>query len=410
MKPLLVISSGNQTYREYAFRSIAERYAIILLNDKPKTWQAPYVLDFVQVTLTDHKAVIATARALAERYQLAGVFTYDEPFVEIAAEVAKTLNLPYNTPETARLCRDKHLMRQAWDRAQVPSAHSYMVRSVQEAERAIEQIGYPVVLKPRGMAASAGVIRVDRAEDLPATYAVANMDLHPAFFAAARGVLVEEYLDGPEISVESAVIDGNVTIVAMTRKQLGFAPYFEETGHIVAPNQPLPQESAIRDVVIAAHQALGVRMGITHAELRLTQQGPRMIELGARSAGDLIPYLVQLATGIDLNGVGARIAANESPRLEPTRHTAAAIRFLYPSYDAKILRLAVEQTAFEQPWIDQIVFEARPGDVLRLPPRGFLSRLGFVVVTGNSAEECQARIEQALSLIDITLESLSVAA
>lgn len=148
-------------------------------------------------------------------------------------------------------------------------------------------------------------------------------------------------------------------------------------------------------------------MGITHAELRLTQQGPRMIELGLRCAGDLIPYLVDLATGVDLSVAGAKIACGEPPVLQPSRQTTAAIRFLYPPYDARVLTLAVHPSASELPWLKQVALTALPGGELHLPPRGFLSRLGFVVVTGSSISECQQRIEQAQTFITIGLERLS---
>jgi hypothetical protein len=131
-----------------------------------------------------------------------------------------------------------------------------------------------------------------------------------------------------------------------------------------------------------------------------------MIELGLRCAGDLIPYVVKLATGIDLSIVGARIAANEVPCLQPSRQTAAAIRFLYPPYDARVQALAVRPAASALPWLQQVAFTAHPGSEFYLPPRGFLSRLGFVIVTGSSVNECQERMEQAQAVIDIDLEPL----
>jgi biotin carboxylase len=406
MDPLLVISSGSQFYREYALQSIAEHYPIVLLNDKPITWQTPYILEYVQVPLTDTEALLRSVSLLKDRYQLRGVFTYDEAFVVETAAVAESLHLPGASLQTAHLCRDKYLMRQAWQAAGVPSARSILVTTLSEAQEAASTIGYPVVLKPRGLAASVGVIRVDSIDELATGYKVASISPHPSFRAAGDGLLVEEYLDGPEVSAECAIVDGQIHLIAITHKLVGFAPGFEELGHIVSPNETLPEEAAIRAVVSAAHHALGVTMGISHAEVRLTQQGPRMIELGLRCAGDLIPYVVKLATGIDLSIVGAKIAANETPCIEPLRQTAAAIRFLYPPYDARILALAALPAASELPWLKQVAFTAHPGSEFYLPPRGFLSRLGFVIVTGSSVSECQERIEQALGVIDIDLEPL----
>jgi len=407
MDPLLIIASGSQFYREYALQAVARRYPVVLLNDKPNTWQAPYLLDFAQVPLIDKAAVLGEAARLHERYHFAGVLTYDEAFVEEHAAVAEMLQLPANSIHTARLCRDKYLMRQQWQSTGVPSAQSMLVTSESEAQEAAARLGYPVVLKPRGLAASVGVIRVDAVEDLAAGYRVACISPHPSYRAAGSGLLVEEYLEGPEVSVECAVVDGDVHSVALTRKKVGFAPGFEELGHIVAPQEPLPEEAAIRDVVRAAHRSLGIRMGVTHAEVRLTPQGPRMIELGLRCAGDLIPYVVELATGIDLCAVAASIAVGEQPMLQPGEHCAAAISFLYPPYDARFLASEVQPAASLLPWLKQVAFSAQPGVEFRLPPRGFLSRLGYVVVIGSSVQQCQERIEEAKALIDIRLERLS---
>src|SRR5947209_7053243 len=161
MDPLLIISGGTRLYREYALQTIATHYPIVLLDHRPNTWQAPYLLDFVQVPLTDKKAVLTAVSELKGRYCFRGVITYDEAFVEETAVVAEYLGLPTNPVETVRLCRDKHLMRRVWQDAHVPSACSYLVNSLREAEEAAMKIGYPVVLKPRGLAASVGVIRVD---------------------------------------------------------------------------------------------------------------------------------------------------------------------------------------------------------------------------------------------------------
>lgn len=405
-KKLLIVSSGNRIYREYALRSIATHYDLVLLHDEPLTWQEPYLIDFDQIDITDKEQVVAAARAMARRHQIAGILTYDEPSLEVTAAVAENLQLRHHRPASARLCRDKFAMRQAWDKAGVPSARSRLVFSLQEAEDAASQIGYPVVLKPRSMAASIGVIRADSPEQLARAYAVASLELHPVFRGSAVGTLVEEYLVGPEISVENVVVDGQVSSIAITRKQLGLAPHFEEIGHVVSPGEPLEEEVAIREVVAAAHRAFDIRYGITHAELRLTERGPRMIELNGRSAGDLIPYLVYLATGIDLPLVSAQVAAGDSPALSTTRCTAAAIQFIYPAFDGYFRACAIDPAAFQHSWIEKIICQRQPGEELYLPPRGFIPRLGFIVVTGSSIANCAERVEQARSYIHLAMEPL----
>src|SRR5260370_15644311 len=178
MDPLLLIGSGSQFYREFALQALAAQYPIFLLDNKPNTWQAPYLVDFAQVALTDREAVLAKVTELRRQYQFKGVLTYDEAFVEEHAAVAELLQLPSNSRQTARLCRDKHFIRQACAEAGGPSARSILVTSLSDAQEAAARIGYPVLLKPRGLAASVGVIRVDTADDLAAGYEVASIDPH----------------------------------------------------------------------------------------------------------------------------------------------------------------------------------------------------------------------------------------
>lgn len=405
MEILLVIGSGAQIYREYALSAIAKKYAIVLINSSPLSWQKPYVIDYAQVPLTDEALVFEVVHQMAQKYSFSGVFTYDEPSLEIANLVAHNLHLPHNNRETIRACRDKSLMRHYWQQKAIPSAQSYLSFSLEETRKAAVEIGFPVVLKPRSMGASIGVIRVDNLQELTDAYKVAATT-HPMFKKVPPGILVEEYLDGPEISVESAIIEGQVHIIAITRKRLGLAPYFEEIGHVISSDEILDADKEIRNVVIAAHQALNITRGITHAEVRLTAGGPRMIEINARIAGDFIPLLVSLTHNIDLSVVGADIATGKIPSLQLYPMGTAAIHFIYPSQEIKVSSLDVDPILSRFTWINRVEWLARPGDELLLPPHSYVSRLGFIVVTGRSVMECDEYIESALKLLHVNGISL----
>jgi biotin carboxylase len=395
MATLLVLGSGQDVYREYTFRAAQGRHSLVLLQEAPISWQRRYVVDAVQTPLTDPDIACETARALDRQHHFDGIFTFEEASVETTAIVARALGLPFLDSATATRCRDKHQMRSAFARTGVPSAASYVAASPAEAADIAQTIGYPVVFKPRTLASSMGVTRVGGPSEVADAFAVASSAAHPRF-AREPNILVEEYLEGPEVSVESVVVDGTVHSVAITRKRIGLAPYFEELGHVVSPAETVADEAAIYDVVAQAHTALGVSVGATHAELRLTRQGPRMIELGARLGGDLIPYLVHLATGVDLARAALDVAASEPPSLEPTRRRAAAIRFIYPDQDLRVSRLGADPALYESAWLDQITWEVSAGDIVRLPPREFGMRLGFVIVTAADEASCDKHMATVL--------------
>jgi biotin carboxylase len=409
MGPLLVIGSGYQPYREYLLAALARCGPLVLLQEGPLTWQEPYVTDFRQAAVLDSRAVLAAAHHMHREHGLEGVLTYDETAVELAALVAADFGLPHHSPASARLCRDKLASRHALAAAGVPSARSTLVGSLAEARAAATATGYPVVLKPRALAASMGVVLAKAESDLATAFNVAASTTHPLFHTAS-GVLLEEYLDGPEVSVESVVADGRVQPVALTYKEVGFSPYFEELGHTVSAADHLASAEAIYGVAVAAHAALNLTWGVTHTELRLTRNGPRIIEVNARLGGDLIPRLVELATGVSLPAAAAAVARGQRPHLERSSSRAATIRFFYPAFDGRVSHLGLDPAVGQPTWLDQLTWIARSGDELCLPPRGFVSRLGFAIVTDDSAAECQRRMAELESLTRIELEPIAATA
>ncbi|MET8577307.1 ATP-grasp domain-containing protein [Streptomyces sp. NPDC005012] len=391
---LLVAPTGAESegYRGYCLRSVAAAYDVVLITQEEPSWEVPYIRDCVVVPdPTDQSQLDQAGQALAERWNLAGVLTWTEWYLVPVARLAHRLGLSANPVEAVLACRDKAAARQLFDRHQVPSAISCSVRSLGEAQAAAEQIGFPVVVKPAAHAASVGVVRADDAEQLTTAY-------RQAAAAAAQGkestdVLVEEYLDGPEISVECVTRHGSTTVVAVTRKTVGMAPHFEELAHCVDAADELRE--TVAPVARAAITALGVTDGVSHIEMRLVDGRPRLIEVNGRLGGDMIGHLVRLATGIDLTRAAADIACGRTPALTPTRSSAAAVKLLYPTTSGTVTRLRFHGT---QPWLDTVYFQRRPGDEVLLPADGgdtFTARIGYLVATGNTGPQARDRAEEA---------------
>ncbi len=399
-----MIGSGDRLYREYVCAAIARTHRVVLLESVAATWQRPYVVDAIEVSLDDRAAVLSAARRCLGTHDLRGVLTYDETRVLLAAEIAAELGIPHLDAGAAARCRDKLATRRALAHAAVPSARAEHVSTLGEALAAAREIGYPIVLKPRALAGSIGVTRVNAPAELPAAFELAR-DARLHGVSAPGGLLVEEYLAGPEISVDCAVLGGEIEVATVARKRLGFAPFFEEVGHVVTSpaDSSLPLDR-IRAVVTAAHRALGIDRGVTHTELRLTPAGPRVIEVNARLGGDLIPYLGLLATGVDTAAAAGDVAVGRRPRLIHSRSRAAAVRFFYPAGDVRVLGVGLDPGWRRPGWLDRFCPEVSPGQVLRLPPDGFLSRLGFAIVTGRSELECEARLDEVERHLQVSAE------
>jgi len=400
---LLVIGTGSRRYREYLLAAIAPHYRVHLLIGHQADWEAQYVegwsvVDFSDTIAAEEMALAATAAAAAEPF--AGVLSWDEARVLQAAKVAQVLRLAGGDPDMVLRCRDKHLTRAALAAAGVPQPRSAMAGTVAEALAAAGDLGYPVVLKPRAMAASLGVVRADDPEQLAGYFGFARDTTIPGAWRYEQ-VLVEEYLAGPEISVDAAVHRGRALPLFVARKQLGYPPYFEEVGHLVSAGDPLLSDPELLAVLQRTHQALGFTDGMTHTEFKLGPSGPKVIEVNARLGGDLIPYLGQRVTGIEPGAVAAAVACGLAPAIRVSRRLTGAIRFFYVAEPDTTIA-AAWFSELDCPALDRAEVLVEPGDVVSPPPAGTaFGRVAFATAVATSAAECQAALDAAQRVLQI---------
>ncbi|HEX8096118.1 ATP-grasp domain-containing protein [Jatrophihabitans sp.] len=409
---VLLIGSGWRPYREYLLQGLAQHLPLWLIDERPPTWQRRYLIGSSVVgaldeqrAVADRNGLIEAALEVAKDCKVAGVLTYDELLVTATAHVAERLGVRGLSVRGAENCRDKARSRAELSRAGIAQPRYAVVHDLEAALEAGARIGYPVVSKPRGMGASVGVARADDPAGLKAAFEVAERARRAGPPVYEDGVLIEEMVDGPEISIDGAVFGGEYRPFCLARKHLGAPPYFEEVGHLVDAADPLAADPELQELLARAHRTLGVHDGITHTEIRLTSRGPVIIEVNARLGGDLIPYLGKLATGVDPGLLAAQIAAGAPPSLEATSRRCAGIRFLYPPQDCRVLEVSVPDPA-SVPNLVQAHAMAGPGTELRLPPSTHLCRHAYVLAVAPSRGECEAALDQAAALVELRYEPL----
>ncbi|WP_255947780.1 ATP-grasp domain-containing protein [Streptomyces odontomachi] len=397
---LLLVGSGYRHYREYLLAAVSKHYRLWLLDSHEATWQLAYCTGATRVDTRDAGALRAAALAVVQSLPVAGVFTYDESQVVFCAQLAHDLGLPGSPPEAVRACRDKATTRAVLAAAGVPQPASYTVTTEEEALVAADKIGYPVIVKARAMAASVGVVRANGPEDIAEAFATAHAAELLGMAKHAANVLVEEFLTGPEISIDAIIHGGEVVPTVLARKRLGLEPYFEETGHDVDAGDPLLQDAELLGQLRAIHRALGLVHGATHSEFKLTPNGPRLVEVNARLGGDLIPYLGLLATGTDPTVAAADVAAGRTPVTEPRFRKAAAVRFLLPQARCEAVEVLVHRERFG-PTIHETGVTVRPGKRLALPPDAFVTRYGHVIAVGEGLAEVLTDLEAPERLVEL---------
>lgn len=405
---VLVIGSGLKLYREYLVRSAAARarragHALVLINNLQPTWQHEYFDEITVVNVFDHELLAATAREVAARHTVVGVLCWDEPLVMPAAELAAEFGVPGLSIPGVHGCRDKYSARTRLTEGGLLQPGFAMTADLDEARAAAERIGYPVVVKPRALGASMGVVLARDEQELADAFQVAHEASLVGDEPYRGGAIVEEYAVGPEISVDGALHKGEYLPMFVARKRTGEHPYFEEIGHVVDASDPLLEDPVLLDTLARAHRVLGIEDGITHTEVRLTERGPLIIEINGRVGGDLIPFLGKTATGIDPGEVMVDVALGQRPETTRTARGVAGIRFGYPDHDCVVHSVVVPEDA---PGLVTASPMVGPGTTLRLPPGGYIARHSFVVVQADDVPTCEERLLAASALVEVEAERI----
>jgi biotin carboxylase len=402
---LLLISTGIRPYRQYLLRSISSEFRIHLFHTAEPSWEKEFLTGWsVLPSTADGPAMAAAARLLNEQEPIDGVLCWDEARIHATAQVAQALGLRNGDPEVIARLRDKGQTRIALDAAGVSQPRSVPVKDLSEALAAAARVGYPAILKPRGLGASLGVVRVENALDLRRMFAFTRDTRAPEpVELPERAVLVEECVIGEEISIDAVVRDGRVTPLFIGRKVLGYPPYAEEVGHYVSASDPLLTNPALLAAIQHTHTALGFSDGWTHTEFMLTSSGPQVIEVNGRLGGDLIPYLGLLATGIDPGLAAARVACGLPPELTVTQDRAAAIRFFYVAQENTEISSVSFETASLPDEVYEVVAVAQPGAVVSPPPKGTAwGRIALAIAVGESAALCATALDAAEAALVIS--------
>ena len=253
-------------------------------------------------------AVLASVQDWITNFDVRGVICSGEVYVDPAGFLAEALALPGPGTWAARVCRDK-VMQRVVLRAHGPSWRAF---APHERDTAMSDV-YPCVVKPAGRMFSSGVIRVSNDAELRAALTAYGPD---------ETILVEELVTGPEFSVEALVHRGELLWSGVTAKITNedSGPYFTEIGHTSPAKLPLPESDALIAANAAVLKTLRFDSGITHAEFRLCDGQPVLMEVAARLPGDAIMMMWHLATGQPLEPAMVDLALGVRPDYPaPTR-------------------------------------------------------------------------------------------
>jgi biotin carboxylase len=354
---------------------------------------------------TDWAVTRPLVQGAHDAFGIDGVATLTEPALETAGRVNDLLGLPGNGYHVTRLLRDKVAMRQRQAEAGAGPVAAEAVCDRRCLASFGEAHGYPFIVKPADGTASMGVLRVDGPENLEQAWRhmerVRGEPLHADAIGTVRAdtFIAEEYLDGPEYSVEAFTFRGRHVVLAITEKSV--LPNFVEVGHAVPARLDGPAASEVSDAIRTFLDCVGVREGPTHTEIRLTASGPRVVESHTRPGGDRIIELVETAVGVDLERYTVGWPLGLVPEIveSPVPMGAAATRFIVaePGVVERIEGVAAVRA---QPDVVLVEVDVAPGDYVRAPAWSW-DRPGQVVAAAATTEAAIARCEELVDQIRI---------
>jgi biotin carboxylase len=372
----------------------------VVVDGDPGAPMASLADRFEPVDLKNTGKLEALARSLAENGGLNGVMTAGTDFSASVAWIAEKLGLPGIPWEAAVDASDKARMRRRFREAGLPSPeYAVLTRAPGESFRL--PFDFPAVVKPVDNMGGRGCRRVDGYGEFRKAAAAALR------FSRSGRVIAEEYMEGPEFSVDAVVFQGEVTICGLADRHIRFPPCFIEMGHTMPTEFSEKDREALLGVFVKGIRALGITNGAAKGDIKLTPKGPMIGEIAARlSGGYMSGWTYPYASGVEpVRGAIAAALGRRPESLEPLRNWTSAER-AFISIPGKVADILGVEEARTLPHVRDVFVRAAPGCRLSFPENN-VSKAGNVISAAPAraaavpaAEAAARRIHTGLAAPD----------
>ncbi|WP_369261022.1 ATP-grasp domain-containing protein [Streptomyces sp. R35] len=357
----------------------------------------------IDVDTTDLEAVVSVVTGDDGAALVDGLTSFSDYHTVLAAQAARRLRLPGPDPAAVETANVKDRLRVAL--GDVPFNIPHMLVSGEEQlDEAARRLGFPMIAKPPAEAISYGVRRVDDMAQLVEAWQELSGIRHSLRGQPRSGdVLLETYVEGVEVSVETMTVDGYTHVFGVTSKDLFGDPAYIECGHTFPVPLSDDERDALYSVVRDTLKAIGYDRGPCHTEVRRTVSGWRVIEANPRTPSSCMTMLVTDVTGRSPILDAWLLAIGEVPPIEPVTHSGgAAVRMIYPQRRGTLKRVDGVRAASAVPGV-QVLLHVEKGDHL-LQRMDNSSCVGFTYCNGPDRLEAQALADKAAAYLDFVVE------
>jgi biotin carboxylase len=396
-KRMLILGAG--VMQGPALRIACEMGLETIAIDADTTAFCVHLADrFEKIDLKDREGVEKLARSLTENGGLAGVMTAGTDFSASVAWVAEKLRLPGISFEAALDASDKERMRKRFKEAGVPSPE-FIVIDNQSGKALDLPFSWPAVVKPVDNMGARGCRRVDSPAELKAAVAEAM-----AFSRSGR-VIVEEYMEGPEFSVDALVYRGEITICGFADRHIFFLPYFIEMGHTIPSSIDPTVTRPLIETFNKGVKALGITDGAAKGDVKLTPRCPMIGEIAARlSGGFMSGWTFPYSSGVLPTKGAIEIAMGKKPGGLENKWNWTSAERAFISIPGRVLSIGGIETAKVMPYVRDVFSRVKRGMTVTFPENN-VTKCGNIISAAPDRETAVKAAENAARSVLIRLQA-----
>ncbi len=396
------------TYRARPFLAAAARLGIEVVKgiDMPpelaEYWHAPLGLQFDRP-----EQAVQSIVDFAYRQPVQAILAVDDSATVLAAQASEALGLAFNSSEAALAARNKYRMRQLLSAAGVPCPKFSLFDMADDPGQVAAEVEYPCVVKPLLLSGSRGVIRADNPAEFEAAFRrLGRMLAAMQRIPGSTQILVENFIPGFEVALEGMLDRGQLKVLALFDKPDPLdGPFFEETIYVTPSRLPELTQAAIANCAAQAAEALGLRHGPIHAELRVNQAGPWIVEVAGRSIGGLCSQTLRFGPDVSLEELILRQAVGLEIESWRGDEEARGVMMIPIPAAGLLKRVDGLEAARQVPGIESVEITAQLYQPLVPLPEGE-SYLGFIFARGQQPDEVEAALRQAHAQLHFEVETL----
>jgi biotin carboxylase len=292
---------------------------VISIDENPKSEGFLYSDKYFIMSIFDYDAIIS----LAKKHGIdAALSVSSDVCLEAVSVVNEAISHPSLTKDQVKLATNKGQMRQKLSVSNNLCPKFFLCKSLEDIEAVLHLISTPVVVKPVDSSGSRGVLYIDDKSDL------VKLSEQVFSFSKTNEIIIEEFMEGLEVAVEAFIIDGNLFVLCISDKVRTSPPFLLDTTVIFPSSQPKDVLREIRNSLEEALKHLEFDNTPIHAEIIITNEGPKIVEIATRGAGfkvftKIIPYV----TGVDSLMVQIKLLLGESIEIQHIENNAACLKF-----------------------------------------------------------------------------------